>query len=316
MCHEWKPEADFAFRSKKTGKRQSHCRSCHAAYRRQHYLDNRDTYVRREVARIDGYRRSNRPRILAYLLTHPCVDCGLSDPLVLEFDHRDPKEKRAEVSVLAARKPWPIVLAEIAKCDVRCANCHRVRTAAQQHWYADTGVVPQIAVAQLRATEVPIIEDSSELRECRVCHVLKPLSEFGVKNKKTGNRARICKTCVSASSRRHYEENRETYLVRSRATKKKYRQRNRAIKAEMISRLACVDCGETNPVVLEFDHRDTGTKRVEVARLMSSGSIGVLVAEIAKCDVRCANCHRRRTAAQFKTYRFSAAAEVRVSEAA
>ncbi len=44
MCHKLKPESDFAFRSIATGVRQDHCRVCHAAYRRQHYLDNRAIY--------------------------------------------------------------------------------------------------------------------------------------------------------------------------------------------------------------------------------------------------------------------------------
>jgi len=316
MCHEWKPETDFAFRSKKTGKRQGHCRECQAKYRRQHYLNNRDAYIRREVERIDGYRRSNRPRILAYLSEHACVDCGKTDPIVLEFDHRDPQAKRTEVTVLAARKPWPIVAAEIAKCDVRCANCHRLRTAEQQHWSTGKGSAAPVELPTKAVANPDDAEVSADVRLCRVCHALKPMSEFSVKNKKTGNRAHICRSCAAAASKRHYERNKDNYLVRSRATKKKYRQRNRAMKAAILSELACVDCGEANPILLEFDHRDTGTKNVEVARLMSSGSLDVLLAEIAKCDVRCANCHRKRTAAQFKTYRFTVSAESRVSEAA
>lgn len=58
-----------------------------------------------------------------YLLTHPCVDCGERDPVVLEFDHRDPSIKEGRVSDMSKQK----VGAEIEKCDVRCANCHRKR---------------------------------------------------------------------------------------------------------------------------------------------------------------------------------------------
>jgi hypothetical protein len=106
MCHVWKPETDFAFRSMKTGKRQSHCRKCHAAYRREHYLKNREAYIAREAARSKSNRIANRPKLREYLLTHPCVDCGEADIVLLEFDHVDPTQKRREVSVLAARKPW------------------------------------------------------------------------------------------------------------------------------------------------------------------------------------------------------------------
>ena len=55
---------------------------------------------------------------------------------------------------------------------------------------------------------------------------------------------------------------------------------------------------------LEFDHRDRATKSAEISRLVAGGfSWEVLLREIEKCDVRCANCHRRRTADQFSTWR-------------
>lgn len=129
MCGETKPEAEFAFADMAKGTRQSHCRLCQAAYRHAHYLANRDDYIRREVARMAGYRVANRRLLLAYLSDHPCVDCGEADSTVLDFDHRDPSTKRKEVGRLAATKPWSQLLIEIEKSDVRCANCHRRRTA-------------------------------------------------------------------------------------------------------------------------------------------------------------------------------------------
>jgi len=72
-------------------------------------------------------------------LERGCVDCGYNaHPAALEFDHRDPADKdpllvggRTISSQLQRRWEW--VLAEVAKCDVRCANCHAVRTAVEQH---------------------------------------------------------------------------------------------------------------------------------------------------------------------------------------
>lgn len=59
----------------------------------------------------------------------------------------------------------------------------------------------------------------------------------------------------------------------------------------------CVDCGESDIVVLEFDH--VGNKRANVSELAwSMASLSRLEAEIACCEVRCCNCHRRRTAAR------------------
>src|SRR5678815_4559275 len=132
MCGETKSEADFAFADMARGTRQRHCRKCQAAYRRAHYLANREEYIRREVARINRYRIENRVLMLAYLLAHPCVDCGQTNPVTLDFDHRDPSVKRGNIGFIAARKPWHLVLPEIAKCDVGCKLPHATdRKAAE-----------------------------------------------------------------------------------------------------------------------------------------------------------------------------------------
>lgn len=57
---------------------------------------------------------------------------------------------------------------------------------------------------------------------------------------------------------------------------------------------ACVDCGEGDPIVLQFDHV-RGQKKKAVTRLLSYGW-STIEREIAKCEVRCAHCHIRRTA--------------------
>lgn len=69
----------------------------------------------------------------AYLLSNPCIDCGESDPRVLDFDHRDAAEKSAEVMRLA-QDGYSLnrVMTEIAKCDVRCRNCHAKVTYSRQ----------------------------------------------------------------------------------------------------------------------------------------------------------------------------------------
>ena len=73
-------------------------------------------------------------------------------------------------------------------------------------------------------------------------------------------------------------------------------RRNQQYVLEFLRQSGCVDCGERDPVVLEFDH--VGIKRQNVSRLASWGcSQRVLEHEISQCAVRCINCHRLRTLA-------------------
>lgn len=88
------------------------------------------------AARNSANRDRNREFIWDYLEKNPCITCGEDDPIVLEFDHRDPAEKVDTISRLALSASLATITAEIAKCDVLCAHCHRRRTAKQFGWYA------------------------------------------------------------------------------------------------------------------------------------------------------------------------------------
>ena len=77
--------------------------------------------------------KDNVSKLYKYLLNHPCVDCGASDPLVLQFDHQE--DKKENVSKLAGNRSWTAVENEIKKCVVRCANCHQKKTAQDGNFY-------------------------------------------------------------------------------------------------------------------------------------------------------------------------------------
>lgn len=141
-CGDEKPIDQFNWKDKKKGKRQTQCKACHAAYRRQHYQDNKEKY--KEKARrwnrenMEEYRMKMRRYVFDYLLGHPCVDCGETNPIVLDFDHVR-GEKIMEISVmLGSMAKLERIQAEIDKCDVRCANCHRIKTAKQRGWHSVT----------------------------------------------------------------------------------------------------------------------------------------------------------------------------------
>lgn len=105
---------------------------------RAHYEANKDAYVKRALEHKAKQKDLLREALLDYLLKNPCVDCGEKDVVVLDFDHRDPGEKSFAVSD-AIRRGYSMrrVLAEVRKCDVRCANCHRRRTARQFGWWSE-----------------------------------------------------------------------------------------------------------------------------------------------------------------------------------
>ena len=84
------------------------------------------------------------------------------------------------------------------------------------------------------------------------------------------------------------------------AAQKRHRQRIRATLFEFISKKSCIDCGEDDPIVLEFDHRVPAEKFKIVGKMLSGHySWKSVQREIEKCDIRCANCHRRKTYNQF-----------------
>jgi hypothetical protein len=102
---------------------------------------------------------------------------------------------------------------------------------------------------------------------------------------------------------RWYERNKKQEMRRAKDNKVVTRERNQDYVFEYLSENPCVDCGETDILVLEFDHI-RGKKKRDVSYLVRNGaSIQTLKAEIAKCEVRCCNCHRRVTLTRSGCYR-------------
>lgn len=128
--------AEFNFNDRASGRRQAYCRARSRAYVRDHYARNKQYYVEKALVRGSRERAFAHNWVLEYLLSHPCADCGENDPVVLDFDHAEPGSKRLDVANMIQRRwAWARIEAEIAKCVVRCANCHRRRTARQFGWY-------------------------------------------------------------------------------------------------------------------------------------------------------------------------------------
>lgn len=149
----------------------------------------------------------------------------------MQFDHRDPETKLfAITSGRAMLKSREKLLAEIAKCDIVCANCHALRTYGQL----------------------------------------------------LARKARLAPHEWAPGKSRYIEEKRRRW------------QRNVRLLNDLRD-VPCADCGRRfPPYVMHFDHRDSATKRSHVTRLISRGR-NVILEEVAKCDIVCANCHSNRT---------------------
>lgn len=206
---------DVAFSRSREG-RQYRCRRCC----REYFLNRGDVHRHQSAEALRIRRARAKTHILEHLRLHPCVDCGETDPVVLEFDHLE--TKHAGVSTLAhdgARLDR--IDREIALCEVVCVCCHRRRTFERRG-----------------------IEWRSP-----------PL-----------------------------------------------RRRNAAFVRSILAERCCVDCGESDGRVLDFDH--VGEKTQNVSKLVGrEASIERIRREIEQCEVRCANCHRRETAKRGKHFR-------------
>jgi hypothetical protein len=133
-CKEEKPLSEFSLHRK--GKPQPYCKPCNREYNRQHYVNNKESYL--EDAKLR--RLKMRRRALTFVMEHAkggCEECGETDFRCLEFDHVDRSTKSFEigqaVSNGASNKK---LLEEIKKCRVLCANCHKKHTANQMGWYS------------------------------------------------------------------------------------------------------------------------------------------------------------------------------------
>jgi len=132
-CKGYFDRAFFNLKDSKSGRIQNVCKTCQNAAGNIHYKRNQAKYIDRAKLYSNNRKFLIYKNILAYFKTHFCVDCGEKDPLVLEFDHQGNKEYN--ISSMAKNNcTWELVEKEIAKCDVRCSNCHRRRHKIESNY--------------------------------------------------------------------------------------------------------------------------------------------------------------------------------------
>lgn len=316
---EWCPKCSTACRAQEITK-IGYCRKCRKDYDRARYISQRKRLIRLAHERQQRAAKSRREEHLEYLRTNPCSECGERDVCVLELDHQE--EKTTEVSNLMHGHSRERYLRERDLTRVLCGNCHRIATHRQFGWWATptdedgekkteyvSGALPKSSDESCWYChkEAPRVGKrycskecldsarSAKIRFCGLCQKDLPQSDFR-------NRQPACVSCSKTYSQEHYRANKSAYVEKAKKGDRRMRQRNRSAVREILERTGCSDCGEKNIRVLEFDHRNPEEKEINVAQAIGLWGLKRLQAEIAKCDVVCVNCHKRRTHRLRKTW--------------
>lgn len=133
LCQTTKSIEEFPWKIKAKSIRQSYCKICQNRLSKEHYYKNRQSYIDKARKRNAMVLKQIQDYVWKYLSIHKCVDCGESDTVVLEFDHQRGKQYNVS-ELIRERRSLARVKLEVGKCVVRCANCHRRKTAIDFGW--------------------------------------------------------------------------------------------------------------------------------------------------------------------------------------
>ena len=129
--------------------------------------------------------------------------------------------------------------------------------------------------------------------KCASCQEDKLPKDFHRRSKATNRQRQTwCKACRREYDREYHKGRRESGKKQEELEARL--ARNRQLLIGWLLAHPCQDCGEADPIVLEFDHQ--GEKKANVSDMVRWASTKTLQEEINVCEVVCANCHRRRTA--------------------
>jgi hypothetical protein len=139
------------------------------------------------------------------------------------------------------------------------------------------------------------MRDGSSVQKCYRCGELKPAEDFAWRRKEKNQRDSFCRPCRAVYKHEHYAANRQRYIEAAGVRKQRLGVERTRYLLEYFEANPCADCGEVDPVVLEFDHL-RNDKAFNIGEGLRYRRWQDILDEIQKCDVVCANCHRRRTA--------------------
>lgn len=134
------------------------------------------------------------------------------------------------------------------------------------------------------------------MKRCGICGLNKRKSSFNKHVSTHDGLQSRCKKCKRKESRQYYKKHAKRMRKQILLSRRKRIEENYVKLLKFLEVKKCVDCGEGDPIVLDFDHVN-GNKIFDIGSFVSRGySWERTFKEIKKCVVRCANCHRRKTA--------------------
>ena len=135
------PLLEFSKNKTKADGLSNICKPCSCSRSKKYYSENTEKHKAVAYARKVKTVKDNKQSILALFLAKGCADCGNTDVRVLEFDHLS--DKVANVAdLLRGGYCWATIQSEIDKCDIVCANCHRIRTYSRMSSYRNMDPKP------------------------------------------------------------------------------------------------------------------------------------------------------------------------------
>lgn len=126
------------------------------------------------------------------------------------------------------------------------------------------------------------------MKQCSTCKVEKPFAEFNKKSSTKDGYERYCKDCHRVRNRKHYDENKTSYIESARRWQKEKNEWWREYKKQF----SCSVCGDDKHWRIDFHHTDPSTKDIEVSQMIANNrSRENILEEINKCIPVCRNCH-------------------------
>jgi hypothetical protein len=138
-------ERDAAYRLRCLAQDPEGWRARKRLAQQRHYAKHPDKVVERQAAKL-AKQATWRSALEALKVQSGCVDCGWAeDGVALDFDHVT-GTKVMNVSTMIACRSWGAIMEEVAKCEVRCANCHRIRTRDRLVEHGEGGTSPALVL--------------------------------------------------------------------------------------------------------------------------------------------------------------------------